>query len=71
MADVGNGGPLCLAMRAVVAGRCGDWRVAVAADDGDEEEAAALFGLTTATMLRRSPTVAKRRTRTATTWRPR
>ena len=39
--------------------------------DGNEVEAAALFGLTTATMLRRSPTVAKRRTRTATTWRPR
>nr|AAT85156.1 hypothetical protein [Oryza sativa Japonica Group] len=39
--------------------------------DGDEVETAALFGMTTATMLRRSPTVAKRRTRTATTWRAR
>src|SRR5512138_446996 len=39
--------------------------------DGDEEEAAALFGLTTATGFRRSPTVAKGRTRTATTWRSR
>ena len=38
---------------------------------GDEEETAEFFGLTTAMMLRRSPTMAKRRTRTATTWRPR
>ncbi len=34
--------------------------------DGDEEEAAKLFGSTAATMLRRSPATAKGRTRTAT-----
>nr|AAM14677.1 Hypothetical protein [Oryza sativa Japonica Group]AAN04927.1 Putative gag-pol precursor [Oryza sativa Japonica Group]AAP52167.1 retrotransposon protein, putative, Ty3-gypsy subclass [Oryza sativa Japonica Group] len=39
--------------------------------DGDEVETAALFGLTTATVLWWSLAVAKRRTRTATTWRPR
>ncbi len=41
--------------------------------DGDsvEEEAAALFGLTTATVFRRSTATAEGRTRTATTWRPR
>ncbi len=39
--------------------------------DGDEEEAAKLFGSTTAMMLRRSSAAAKGRTRTAETWRPR
>nr|ABA96743.1 retrotransposon protein, putative, Ty3-gypsy subclass [Oryza sativa Japonica Group] len=39
--------------------------------DGDEIETTALFGLTTATMLRRSPATAKGRTRTATRRRPR
>nr|BAD05393.1 hypothetical protein [Oryza sativa Japonica Group]BAD05568.1 hypothetical protein [Oryza sativa Japonica Group] len=37
--------------------------------DGDEKEAAATFGLSTATKLRRVPTAAKGRTRTAATWR--
>nr|ABF95760.1 retrotransposon protein, putative, Ty3-gypsy subclass [Oryza sativa Japonica Group] len=39
--------------------------------DGVEEEAASTFGLTTATMLRRSSATAKGRTRTATRRRPR
>nr|ABA91126.1 retrotransposon protein, putative, Ty3-gypsy subclass [Oryza sativa Japonica Group] len=38
---------------------------------GGEVEAAAVFGLTAATVLRRSTTTAKGRTRTATTWRSR
>nr|BAC84096.1 hypothetical protein [Oryza sativa Japonica Group] len=38
--------------------------------DGDEVETAELFSLTTATVLRRSTTTAKGRTRTAMTWRP-
>nr|BAH80049.1 putative unclassified retrotransposon protein [Oryza sativa Indica Group] len=39
--------------------------------DGDEEEAAANFGLTAARVFRRSSAAAKERTRTATTWRSR
>nr|CAE04953.1 OSJNBa0070D17.4 [Oryza sativa Japonica Group]CAE05434.2 OSJNBa0059H15.17 [Oryza sativa Japonica Group] len=39
--------------------------------DGDEVEAAEKIGSTAATVLRRSAATAKRRTRTATTWRPR
>jgi hypothetical protein len=38
---------------------------------GDDEEAAATFGLTTATVFRRSTATAEGRTRTAATWRPR
>nr|AAN01263.1 Hypothetical protein [Oryza sativa Japonica Group] len=39
--------------------------------DGDEEETAAVFGLTATAMLRRSSATTKRRTRTVTTWRSR
>ncbi|KAB8104342.1 hypothetical protein EE612_037188, partial [Oryza sativa] len=38
--------------------------------DGDEVEAAAVFGSTVTAVLRRSSATAKRRTRTAATWRP-
>ncbi|BAS93557.1 Os05g0354075, partial [Oryza sativa Japonica Group] len=40
-------------------------------DVGDEEEAAATFGLTTTAMLRRSTAIAEGRTRLATAWRTR